>query len=164
VPSRGRVTKFVCTCSRVINDPPLACGLISLPAEVGVSANPLPPKSREKLPNKAMHLSRDLMFLMPVISLVHQLLRPGDGQRSKDRETRPRTLESTRFNGQDAKPPAQPMINAMIRQRRRFMPQQKAEAIALCQSGGLTILDASKRHAIHPTCLGRWVKQAWIDA
>lgn len=52
----------------------------------------------------------------------------------------------------------------MTRHRRRFTPQQKAEAIALCQSEGLTILEASKRLGIHPTCLGRWLKQAGIDA
>ncbi len=52
----------------------------------------------------------------------------------------------------------------MTRQRRRFTPQQKAEAIALCQSEGLTILEASKRLGIHATCLGRWIRQAEIDA
>lgn len=70
----------------------------------------------------------------------------------------------SRFNGQVAKPPAQPIMDAMTRQRRRFTPQQKAEAIALCQNEGLTILEASKRLGIHPTCLGRWVRQAGIDA
>jgi transposase-like protein len=55
-------------------------------------------------------------------------------------------------------------MDAMTRQRRRFTPQQKAEAIALCQNEGLTILEASKRLGIHPTCLGRWVRQAGIDA
>ena len=52
----------------------------------------------------------------------------------------------------------------MTRQRRRFTPQQKAEAIALCQSEGLTILEASKLLGIHATCLGRWIRQAGIDA
>lgn len=52
----------------------------------------------------------------------------------------------------------------MTRQRRRFTPQQKAEAIALCQGEGLTILEASKRLGIHATCLGRWIRQAGIDA
>jgi transposase-like protein len=70
----------------------------------------------------------------------------------------------SRFNGQVAKPPAQPIMDAMTRQRRRFTPQQKAEAIALCQNEGLTILEASNRLGIHPTCLGRWVRQAGIDA
>jgi transposase len=55
-------------------------------------------------------------------------------------------------------------MDAMPRQRRRFTPQQKAEAIALCQNEGLTILETSKRLGIHPTCLGRWVRQAGIDA
>jgi transposase-like protein len=55
-------------------------------------------------------------------------------------------------------------MNTMTRQRRRFTPQQKAEAIALCQSEGLTILEASKRLGIHATCLGRWIRQAGIDA
>jgi transposase len=73
-------------------------------------------------------------------------------------------LGLSRFNGQVAKPPAQPIMDAMTRQRRRFTPQQKAEAIALCQNEGLTILEASKRLGIHPTCLGRWVRQAGIDA
>jgi hypothetical protein len=75
------MARFVCPCIRAINDQPPACGLICLPMDDGVRANPLTPKSRKKLPNKAMHLSRAGMFLMPVISLVHQLLRPGDGQR-----------------------------------------------------------------------------------
>ena len=74
MPSRGRVAKLLCIRSRVINEQPPACGLISLTAKVGESVNPLPPKIREKLPNKAMHLSRRLMFLMPFISLVHPLL------------------------------------------------------------------------------------------
>ncbi|MFN9547129.1 MAG: transposase, partial [Cyanobacteriota bacterium] len=52
----------------------------------------------------------------------------------------------------------------MTRQRRRFTPQQKAEAITLCQNEGLTIMEASKRLGIHPTGLGRWVRQAGIDA
>jgi transposase-like protein len=55
-------------------------------------------------------------------------------------------------------------MNTMTRQRRRFTLQQKAEAIALCQSEGLTILEASKRLGIHATCLGRWIRQAGIDA
>lgn len=52
----------------------------------------------------------------------------------------------------------------MTRQRRRFTPQQKAEAIALCQSEGPTILAASKRIGSHATCLGRSIRQAGIDA
>ena len=52
----------------------------------------------------------------------------------------------------------------MTRQRRRFTPQQKAEVISLCQSEGLTILETSKRIGIHATCLGRWIRQAEIDA
>ena len=55
-------------------------------------------------------------------------------------------------------------MNTMTRQRRRFTPQQKAEAIALCQSERLTILEASKRLGIHSTCLGRWIRQTEIDA
>jgi transposase-like protein len=55
-------------------------------------------------------------------------------------------------------------MSTMTRQRRRFTPQQKAEAIALCQSEGLTILEASKRLGIHATCLGCWIRQAEIDA
>jgi transposase-like protein len=55
-------------------------------------------------------------------------------------------------------------MNTMTRQRRRFTPQQKAEAIALCKSEGLPILEASKRLGIHATCLGRWIRQAGIDA
>ena len=55
-------------------------------------------------------------------------------------------------------------MNTMTRQRRRFTPQQKAEAIALCQREGLTILEASKGLGIHAVCLGRWIRQAGIDA
>ena len=50
------------------------------------------------------------------------------------------------------------------RQRRRFTAHQKAEAIALCQNEGLTILEASKRLGIHATFLGRWIRQTEIDA
>ena len=42
----------------------------------------------------------------------------------------------------------------MTRQRRRFTALQKAEAIALGQKEGLTILEVSKRLGIHATCLG----------
>ena len=52
----------------------------------------------------------------------------------------------------------------MTRQRRRFTPQQKAEATALCQCEGLTILEAPKRLGIHSTCLGRWIRHTEIDA
>jgi transposase-like protein len=44
---------------------------------------------------------------------------------------------------------------AMSLQRRRFTPQLKTEAIALCQNEGLIILEVFKRLGIHPTCLGR---------
>jgi len=54
--------------------------------------------------------------------------------------------------------------DAITRQRRRFTPQQQAEVIALSENEGLTILEASKRLGIHPTCLGHWVEQAGIDA
>jgi hypothetical protein len=64
----------------------------------GVRANPLTPKSRKKLPNKAMHLIRAGMFLMPVISLVHQLLRPGDGQRCSCRPMEQVLFLTTRTN------------------------------------------------------------------
>jgi transposase-like protein len=52
----------------------------------------------------------------------------------------------------------------MTRLRLRFPPQQWAEAIALRQGEGLTIWEASKRLGIHATCLGRWIRQAGIDA
>lgn len=51
----------------------------------------------------------------------------------------------------------------MTRKHRRFTPQQKAEAIDLCQSEELSILAVSKRLGIHATCLGRWIRQAGID-
>jgi transposase-like protein len=55
-------------------------------------------------------------------------------------------------------------MNTMTRLRLRFPPQQWAEAIALRQGEGLTIWEASKRLGIHATCLGRWIRQAGIDA
>jgi transposase-like protein len=73
-------------------------------------------------------------------------------------------LGLSRFSGQVAEPSVQPIMDAMTRQRRRFTPQRKAEAIALCHNEGLTIEEASKRLGLHPTCLGRWVRQAGIDA
>ncbi len=73
-------------------------------------------------------------------------------------------LGLSRFNGQAAKPPAKPRMITMTRQRRRFTAQPKAEAIALRQNDGLTILEASKRLGIHATCLGRWIRQTEIDA
>lgn len=51
----------------------------------------------------------------------------------------------------------------MNRQRRRFTTEQKAEAVGLCLSENLSILEASKRLGVHASCLGRWVKQAQID-
>ena len=54
-------------------------------------------------------------------------------------------------------------MDTMTRQRRRFTPQQKAEAIALCQSEGLAIQEAASRLGIHPSCLGRWLRQAGIE-
>ena len=54
-------------------------------------------------------------------------------------------------------------MDTMNRQRRRFTTEQKAEAVGLCLSEHLTILEASKRLGVHASCLGRWVKQAQID-
>jgi transposase len=68
-----------------------------------------------------------------------------------------------RFNGQVVKPPAYTTIDTMNRQRRRFTTEQKAEAVGLCLSENLSILEASKRLGVHASCLGRWVKQAQID-
>lgn len=54
-------------------------------------------------------------------------------------------------------------MDTMTRQRRRFTSEQKAEAVELCLSEHLSILEASKRLGLHASCLGRWVKQAHID-
>ena len=73
------------------------------------------------------------------------------------------TVVLPRFNGQVVKPPAYTTIDTMNRQRRRFTTEQKAEAVGLCLSEHLSILEASKRLGVHASCLGRWVKQAQID-
>jgi transposase-like protein len=54
-------------------------------------------------------------------------------------------------------------MDTMTRQRRRFTSEQKAEAVGLCLSEHLSILEASKRLGVHASCLGRWVKQAQTD-
>lgn len=68
-----------------------------------------------------------------------------------------------RLNGQVVKPPAYTTIDTINRQKRRFTTEQKTEAVGLCLSENLSILEASKRLGVHASCLGRWVKPVQID-
>ena len=49
------------------------------------------------------------------------------------------------------------------RARRRFTPQQKEEAVALCLAEGLTCTAVAHRLGIPVSSLAKWVRQARID-
>jgi Transposase and inactivated derivatives len=49
------------------------------------------------------------------------------------------------------------------RARRRFTPQQKEEAVALCLAEGLTCTAVAQRLGIPVSSLAKWVRQARID-
>jgi transposase-like protein len=49
------------------------------------------------------------------------------------------------------------------RARRRFTPQQKEEAFALCLAEGLTCTAVAHRLGIPVSSLAKWVHQARID-
>ena len=49
------------------------------------------------------------------------------------------------------------------RVRRRFTPQQKEEAVALCLAEGLTCTAVAQRLGIPVSSLAKWVRQARID-
>jgi transposase-like protein len=50
-----------------------------------------------------------------------------------------------------------------IKTRRRFTEQQKAEAVALCLSEGLSCMAVDHRLGIPNSSLAKWVRQARID-
>jgi transposase-like protein len=49
------------------------------------------------------------------------------------------------------------------RARRRFTPQQKEEAVALCLTEGLTCTAVAQSLGIPVSSLAKWVRQARID-
>mgnify|MGYP003348795758 CR=1 FL=1 len=49
------------------------------------------------------------------------------------------------------------------RTRRRFTPQQKAEAVELCLQEGLSCNAVAERLGLPSSSLARWVRQARID-
>ena len=49
------------------------------------------------------------------------------------------------------------------RKRRRFTPQQKAQAVELVRTSGKSITEVARDLDLTPSSLGNWVKQAGID-
>ena len=54
-------------------------------------------------------------------------------------------------------------MNNPNRARRRFTPQQKEEAVAICLAEGLTCTAVAQRLGIPVSSLAKWVRQARID-
>jgi len=51
----------------------------------------------------------------------------------------------------------------MAKQRRRFSPEFKLEAVKLVKEGGVGITEAARDLGVHDTSLRRWLKQFDID-
>ncbi len=51
----------------------------------------------------------------------------------------------------------------MAKQRRRFSPEFKLEAVKLVKQGGVKIIEAARDLGIHDTSLRRWIKQYETD-
>ncbi len=49
------------------------------------------------------------------------------------------------------------------RKRRRFTPQQKAQAVEIVRSSGRTATQVARDLDLTPSALSSWVKQAEID-
>lgn len=49
------------------------------------------------------------------------------------------------------------------RKRRRFTPEQKAQAVEVYRESGKTIKDVAEELDIAPTSLKRWIAQAEVD-
>lgn len=49
------------------------------------------------------------------------------------------------------------------RTRRRFTPQQKAQAVELVRTSGKSIAEVARDLDLTPSVLGNWVRQAGID-
>lgn len=50
------------------------------------------------------------------------------------------------------------------RKRRRFTPQQKAQAVELVRTSGKSVAEVARDLDLTPSALGHWVKQAEVDA
>ena len=51
----------------------------------------------------------------------------------------------------------------MGKQRRKFSPEFKLEAVKLVREGGVTVVQAARDLGIHETSLHRWIKQYDTD-
>ncbi len=49
------------------------------------------------------------------------------------------------------------------RKRRRFTPQQKAQAVEIVRSSGKSVTEVARDLDLTPSALASWVKQAGID-
>ena len=49
------------------------------------------------------------------------------------------------------------------RKRRRFTPQQKAQAVELVRTSGRSVAEVARDLDLTPSALANWVKQAGID-
>jgi transposase len=49
------------------------------------------------------------------------------------------------------------------RKRRRFTPQQKAQAVELVRNSGKSVAEVARDLDLTPSALANWVKQAGID-
>ena len=50
------------------------------------------------------------------------------------------------------------------RKRRRFTPEQKAQAVEIYRKSGKSVAEVARDLDLTPSALGNWVKQADIDA
>lgn len=50
------------------------------------------------------------------------------------------------------------------RKRRRFTPEQKAQAVEIYRKSGKSVAEVARDLDLTPSALGAWVKQADIDA
>ena len=49
------------------------------------------------------------------------------------------------------------------RKRRRFTPQQKAQAVEMARTSGRSLTEVARDLDLSPSVLGNWVRQAGID-
>ena len=49
------------------------------------------------------------------------------------------------------------------RKRRRFTPQQKAQAVEMARTSGRSLSEVARDLDLSPSVLGNWVRQAGID-
>ena len=55
------------------------------------------------------------------------------------------------------------MVQRLRRQRRKFTPEFKAEAVRLCSEPGRSICKVAKNLDLNKTVLRAWVRQAAVD-